>query len=303
MPPSVGTPLQNFPTDSLYNNHIRLDFLVTAGPRLVRLYLPGIEENLLADVPQLNINTPYGLYQFIGGHRLWHAPEAMPRTYIPDNSGVQVEQFESRVRLTGAVEAQTGLQKIIEVKLDASRPAMRIAHTLKNTGHIPINLAPWAITQLPLGGAAILPLSTGPVDNAGLLPNRNLVLWPYTQINDPRLELTDDMVLLHGNPGSTACKVGYTNRLGWAGYLRPNVLFIKRFDPLPDLPHPDFSCNVEAYTGHNFIELETLGIQVPIEPGDSVTHVETWEFHTGFQIKICAESAAELVRSLELPWQ
>jgi hypothetical protein len=154
-----------------------------------------------------------------------------------------------------------------------------------------------------LGGATVLPLATGPVDSIGLLPNRNLVLWPYTQIRDPRLEITDDMVLLHGAPGSNALKVGYTNRVGWAGYLRPNVFFIKRFDPHPELPHPDFSCNVETYTGHNFIELETLGVLTPIEPLESVSHVEHWEFHTGFNVNVTPESAAELARSLNLPWK
>lgn len=298
----IGSPFSSFPTDCLANGHIRLDYLTTAGPRLVRIYLPGMEENQLAEVPNLNVNTPYGVFRFLGGHRLWHSPEAMPRTYIPDTTGLQVEKFEKSLRLSGMVEALTGLQKIIEVHLDASHAGFRLVHILKNTGHIPVNLAPWAITQLPLGGAALLPMTAGPLDSEGLLPNRNLVFWPYTQLNDTRLELTDDLVLLHGTPAPTACKIGYTNRVGWAGYLRPNVLLIKRFDPNPDLLHPDFSCNVETYTGHNFIELETLGALAPIQPGESVTHTEAWEYHTGFNVTVNAQNAAALIRDLNLPW-
>jgi hypothetical protein len=299
----IGTPLHGFATDSLANQHIRIDYLVTAGPRLVRIFLPGIEENQLADVSHLTINTPFGLYRFIGGHRLWHSPEAMPRTYVPDDTGLQVEKYENSLRLAGKVEAPTGLQKIMEIHLDPNRAAFRITHILKNTGHTTVSLAPWAITQLPLGGATLLPLANGPVDSAGLLPNRNLVFWPYTQIHDSRIELNDDLALLHGSAASTACKIGCTNRAGWVGYLRPNILLVKRFEPYPDLPHPDFSCNVETYTGYNFIELETLGVLAPIEPGESVTHVETWEYRTGFEVGLSADNASELIRALDLPWQ
>jgi len=39
----------------------------------------------------------------------------------------------------------------------------------------------------------------------------------------------------------------------------------------------DFGCNCECYCRDRFIELETIGPLVRLQPGESVTHVEEWE--------------------------
>jgi hypothetical protein len=44
------------------------------------------------------------------------------------------------------------------------------------------------------------------------------------------------------------------NRTGWTGYLRNGVLFLKRFEPKPALPHVDLGCSVETYCDDGFIE-------------------------------------------------
>ena len=51
-------------TRSLENKYLRLDYLVEAGPRLVRLFLAGSPVNLLADVFDFKVPTPYGEYSF-----------------------------------------------------------------------------------------------------------------------------------------------------------------------------------------------------------------------------------------------
>ncbi len=73
---------------SLENEYLRLDYLVEAGPRLVRLFLAGSPVNLLADVFDFKVPTPYGEYSFLGGHRLWQAPESLTQTYTPDLTGL-----------------------------------------------------------------------------------------------------------------------------------------------------------------------------------------------------------------------
>jgi hypothetical protein len=65
------------------------------------------------------------------------------------------------------------------------------------------------------------------------------------------------------------------------GYLRSDVLFVKRFRPEIGLAHPDFNCNAEVYCNDRFIELETLAPMVQLEPGQSVSHCETWEVYVG----------------------
>ncbi len=267
------------PTGSLDNGFLRLEYLATAGPRLVRMFLLGVEGNLLAEVPGWAWDTPYGQFRPYGGHRLWHAPEAMPRTYIPDNEGLVVQELAGGVRLIGPIEGPTGLRKTIEVCLEAGRPALTLHHRLENAGARPVELAPWAITQLPLGGTAILPQPAGPADEAGLLPNRHLVLWPYSRWSDERLRLGDEAIGVQARPLEAPFKLGYRNDRGWLAYLRAGVLFVKRFARPEGRPYPDRDCNVEAYCNDRVIELETLAPLGRIEPGQEATHTERWELY------------------------
>ena len=135
------------PTHVLQNQHLRLEYLAEAGPRIVRLLLANSDENLLAEIPNFKVNTAYGDYYFRGGHRLWHSPEASPRTYVPDDSGLIVEEMPQGVRLTGPIEATTGLRKSIEIQLHPDRSAVTLVHQLHSTNVWPIECAPWAITQ------------------------------------------------------------------------------------------------------------------------------------------------------------
>ncbi len=146
-----------FSTRSLANQHLRVDYLAEAGPRLVRLSLTGSEVNLMAEVPDLSLETPFGDFYLYGGHRLWHAPEAFPRTYLPDNDGLTIDEFEGGVRLRQPTERATSIQKSIELRLEPDRPALVVQHSLHNVGLWPVELAPWALTQVALGGVAVLP--------------------------------------------------------------------------------------------------------------------------------------------------
>jgi hypothetical protein len=279
-------------TRTIENQHLRLEFLADAGPRIVRLSLAGSRENIFAELPHKKIETACGDYFLRGGHRLWHSPEAMPRTYLPDNAGVTIEPIDGGVRLQQPTEALTGITKSIEIHLDQKHPVATITHRLQNDGAEMVEFAPWAITMLPLGGVAFLPQTMGAIDAHSLLPNRNLVLWAYTRVNDARLELNDDTIRIHARADLPPCKIGYFNRRGWIAYWRNNTLFVKRFTPKIDQAHPDYNCNAEMYCNDEFIELETLAPLTRIAPGQSAAHVETWELRSGLPL----DSASELMK-------
>jgi hypothetical protein len=271
-------------THSLANDHLRLEFLAQAGPRLVRLSLTGSDENLLAETPDSKVNTPFGDYHLRGGHRLWHAPEALGRTYVPDDSGLSVEMLPDGVRLVQPTETVTGIRKSIEIHMRPDRPALNLHHRLHNDGVWPVELAPWAITQLPLGGVAILPQPEGPAGTSELLPNRRLALWPYSRWSDPRLHIHDSCIVIHAQAQLPPFKIGYLNTHGWLGYLRNGVFFCKRFTPDPKPAYPDFGCNAEVYCNDQFVELETLGPLRVLAPGEAVSHVEAWELYRGLEM-------------------
>ncbi len=279
--------------------HLRLECLAEAGPRIVRLFLAGSEENQLAEVPAFSWETPYGTYFPRGGHRLWHAPEAS-RSYVPDDQGLEVEELTDGVRLSQPTEAPTGIRKTLEIHLHRDRPALTLHHQLRNEGPWPVELSPWAITQVPLGGVAVLPQQIEPLDEAGVQPNRHLVLWPYASWHDSRLQLHDDCVLITGLSQMPPLKLGCMNRRGWIGYWRQGLFFCKRFEPQPDLPHPDFGCNSEVYCGDLFLEIETLAPLTHLAPGQSTAHVETWEFYAGLDGPSTWAGVQDLVGALGL---
>ncbi len=288
------------PTGALENRHLRLEYLTEVGPRLVRLKLAGSSQNVLAELPDIKLPTPIGDFSLRGGHRLWHSPEDNPRTYVPDDGPIEVETSADGVRLVQPADKLTGIAKSVEVRLHSDRPALTVRHQLRNDGVWPVEFAPWGITMLPLGGLAILPQQTKPLDVPALRPNRNLVLWPYTSWSDPRLALADDYILIHANPRQPPCKVGYLNRHGWVAYLRQDVLFVKRFVPRPAEPHPDFGCNAEFYCDDRFIEMESLGPLVQVGIGESVEHVETWELHAGVDAPQSIAGVRDVVRQFGL---
>jgi len=271
------------PAGVLENESLSLEYLLNSL-RIVRLTPTG-KPNLFADLGKESISTPYGDFYFRGGHRLWHAPEAFPRSYVPDNEGAIVDQIENGVRLRQPAGTWSQIAKTIEVVLHPDAPEISVKHKLRNEGTTLVDLAPWALTMMRLGGTAIVPQATGNVDEAGLLPNRNLVLWPYTQVNDPRIALRDDFILVRADVKVPALKLGCLSPQGWIGYWVEGNFFVKRFNqPQPAIAYPDHGCNVEIYCNDKFIELETLGPLINLEPGATVSHTEVWEIYNTLKL-------------------
>jgi hypothetical protein len=286
------------PVLRLETGHLILDVLEEAGPRIVRaIPLPGTL-NQFAETPEVSFETPWGPFELLGGHRLWHAPEAFPRTYVPDGSGLRVTTCDGGLRLTGMPEEPTGIEKAIAIRLEENRAAATITHTLRNTGVWPVELSPWALTQLPHGGVALFPFKAPA--KSDYVPNRHLVLWPYSRWRDPRLTLYEDLALLEARPDGEAFKLGYLSHAGWLSYLRGGLLFVKRFTPQPSAVHPDRGCNVESYLDDRFIELETLGPLARLEPGETLEHVEDWTWYTGVEEPSTIEGIRRVVSRLGL---
>jgi hypothetical protein len=270
------------PTRHISSKFIQLEVLEHAGPRIVRLHFRG-SSNLFAELPDFVIPTDFGDYHMWGGHRLWHAPEAMPRTYFPDDEGNVVTELQDGLLLEGQIEPHTGLRKSIEVHLAGDKPEVRLVQTLSNHGDQIVELAPWSITQLRLGGIVIAPMPIGNSDPHGLLPNRQISLWPYTRIRDPRLQWDDDFLLLKADAGLPPFKIGYLNPHGWLAYWIDGVLFRKVTDVYHGASHPDGNCNAEVFCNDRFVELESLAPLNRIAPGEQVQIKETWELFDGLE--------------------
>jgi hypothetical protein len=265
----------------LKNDFLHIEYL-TDALRIIGL-TPAGKTNLFVELSDMDfppIQTPHGIFHFIGGHRLWHSPEALPRTYIPDTP-VNVTELPDGILLDTQTEQGTGIRKMMQIQVAADKPSLIITHTLVNDGMWSVELAPWAITQFRLGGTVILPLPTGNADPAGLLHNRQFSLWPYARIHDPRLTFEDSFILFKADALLPPFKIGYFNPQGWIAYWLDGVLFRKTTAVQAGVPYPDNNCNSEMYCNHKFVELESVAPMAILPSGGSVTHVETWDIDHG----------------------
>jgi hypothetical protein len=281
---------------SLENKTIQLLISRSMGPRILSLrFADG--ENVLAVLPDFVTDCPgSGTFHAYGGHRLWHSPEEPGRTYLPDDSPVEIVPVKNGYLVTQDVETKTSLQKSLEICLQGDTPRIVITHRLFNHGLWPVTCAPWAITQLKTGGVAILPQSC---EETGVLPNRSLALWPYTDPSDPNVKWGRSYILVHANMDAPF-KVGFPNPRGWLAYWLNGTLFVKRAKYEAQSSYFDFGSSSECYCNDKFIELETLAPIGTINPGGFATHIETWELYGKVDCPRDEKDAQSLVEKMRL---
>jgi hypothetical protein len=275
------THLAGYECIKLENEALALWVTRAVGPRILGLALAG-GENLFAILPDDRTECPGGgTFWFRGGHRLWYAPEDLRITYLPDDDPLQIDEVADGLAVTQPVQAPTGIQKSLTITLPGPEARVVVDHTLHNRGATPVELAPWAITQLKPGGVAVLPQATAPADEHGLLPNHHLVLWPYTRLDSPHITWGDRYLAVEAKMRDGAFKVGFPNPVGWLAYLVDDTLFVKQAAYQPGADYLDLGSSSECYCNPRFLELETLGPRVTLTPGEAVSHRETWRVRTG----------------------
>lgn len=261
----------------LSNGLVEVVITTDVGPRIIRYGFVG-GQNLLNEYTDLMGKTGGDEWRIYGGHRLWHAPEAKPRTYAPDNSPVKHEWNGTTLRVTQDTEHSTGIQKQMEITLAAGSSNVTIVHRLTNRNEWDVILAPWALTVMAKDGRAIYPQEPYIAHTDYLLPARPLTLWHYTDMMDPRWTFgTKYIQLRQDTKAKTPQKVGFKNSQGWGAYVLKGDVFVKRFNYVDGGEYVDFGCSTETFTNEDMLEIESLGPLVKLSAnGGSVEHVEDW---------------------------
>ena len=268
----------------LSNDEIELVATLDVGPRIIRFGFIG-GPNEFVEYPEQQGVIERSTYRSYGGHRLWVAPETPGWTNHPDNNPVEWQRDGDTVVLRPPVEAGTHLQKELRVRIDHNRNNVHITHQITNRHSSPQTLAPWAISVMAPGGYAILPHEPFQSHADRVLPVRPLVLWGYTQMNDPRWIWGSRFIRLRQDPtATTPQKIGARVTSGWMAYANGDRLFVKKFGHDPNLIYPDFGCNAEIFTNPRMLEVESLGALRSLAPGESVTHEEDWYLFRGFNV-------------------
>ena len=254
---------------------IELVLPTAVGPRVASLRSrTGRAGNLLLEFPA--DESRYHGYYLRGGHRLWHSPEDIVRTYQPDDEPLAVKLLPRGVALTQPTESRTGLQKGIRVELLGER-TVKLTHTLTNRGLWPVECAAWALTMLRPGGYGVLPLPPkGDHARGDLLPTYALVPWTFTDLSLPVWQARRDFIGIDVARAPSAQKLGLTHYPGWSAYWRAGTTFVKYAAPIAGARYPDLGCCFEVFTNGAVIELETLGPLAPLAPGQTSRHVEYW---------------------------
>lgn len=268
----------NYPNCLEVNNgSFRLAVSVDFGPRILGAFVDD-GPNMLKVMPNLSMPEANNGFTLYGGHRLWHSPEAMPRTYAPDNMPVAVREIEDGYEFECETEPLTGIRKSLLLELGEDS-TFHITHRLTNCGLWPVTLAPWAITMMAPGGLAIIPQLRA-AESDQYTPDRALVLWPYANFNDPRLFFGDNYICLRQDPTfDSPCKIGFSSDGDWIGYANQGYALIKYFEPFlgPEIRYPDRGCNVASYCNADFCEIESMAPLYELTPGEHCEHVEHWQ--------------------------
>jgi len=280
----------------------KLELAVTTsvGPRVVSLRsLKGKnKQNLFLRNPD-NEERCQGLMYLRGGHRLWHSPEQIPRTYQPDDDPLAVKPLRNGVALAQPTEEKTGIQKAMKIEL-LNDATIKVTHALTNRGLWPVETAPWALTMLRAGGYGVLPLlPKGDHASGDLLPNYSIVPWTYTDLAFPCWEMHRDYIGINVPKCPAPQKLGITNYPGWSAYWVNGTAFVKYSPVKPNATYPDLGSAFETFSDGKMIEFETLGALTKLAPETSVTHTEHWTLLDGIEKPSTDKAFSKLKTAVE----
>ena len=270
-----------------WSNNVRLsnaevELIVTqdVGPRIIRFGFIG-GPNIFGEIPAEMGTTGGDEWMNRGGHRLWIAPEAKPRSYELDNSPVRIEEIDGGIRTLQEPGEVTAMQKSLEITLETDTNLVTVLHKLTNTGNEAFELSPWALTVLTLNGTAIIPLPGKIPHTERLTHNQEWSIWAYTDFSDGRWTFGPRYLQFRQDPQLGPGKLGIAHREGWVAYQVGEFVFVKRFEYREGASYPDSGMNFETFSNEEILEIESLGPIVSVSPGETVCHEERWSLHRG----------------------
>jgi hypothetical protein len=272
----------------LSNGHLRLVATLEVGPRVLFCGAPS-GPNLFKEFKeqegQRQPASPHpqsGNWMAWGGHRLWVAPEG-DYCYAADNQPVGFETLdEHTIRLTTPDETLEGWRRSMEFRMIPGEARVQVIHRLTALRDLEHAVAPWGLSMMDVGGVAIVPqpkLGSHPED---LLPNRNLVVWPYVSLQDPRLSLGAVNWLVRQDCTRGALKIGLLHQSDRIAYHNKGWLFITtvpfvtRGAAATEIVYPDYGVNCEIFTNQDILEMETLAPLTRLRAGETATHAVEW---------------------------
>ena len=268
-------------TDGAVEVKVTLD----VGPRVIYCGIPGkknvffcdLERNTSCKKPEMDAFYGEGRYWYLyGGYRLWMSPEYLPATYYPDNDPVQYVIKQDSVTFIPPVQKENELQMLYSLSFHGDG-SITVNNRMINFSNGKKHGAAWTLCVM---GRNSHTFACQTDKDTGLLPNRTVVLWPYTKIYDKRITLTDRLIDVRQDPASDrALKIGFNNEAGKVATLTEDgTLFIQKYstDHISGA-YPDGGCSCEIYSCPDFTEAECLSPLKTVLPGHSLDFAVEWK--------------------------
>ena len=224
-----------------------------------------------------------------GGDKTWPAPQSLwnwPPPDVFDAVPLQSRIEAATLVLTSPVSPRFGIRTERRVTLVPGAPVLRIVTRYDKVAGDPVEVGVWVITQVADPVAVFLPVPASSRYPSGTTTNWGVPSGVLTRSGDV-LRLTRDPVASH--------KIGNdAGSVAWVG--RREVLRI-------DCPrvaggiYGDDGCSMEVYTNPDpvpYVELETLGPQRRLSPGDWIAATNTYVLFR----RVLADDEAEARRVL-----
>lgn len=263
---------------------LRLVAVTEFGPRIAFLGAPR-GENLLLWKPG---KYRRGDWDLGGGHRVWvtrPGADENEDTYAPDNAPADVRLLKNGFRLTGARSPLNATRRGIEVRA-LSEDTLEVDNFVVNDGDMLYSGGIWALTcTVPLKGTRYaIPVGDGTEwDAFTMVMFRRWAGHGQGGFNDPQFSIQGGDLLVINPRGKENKRMLQAHR-GLLAMCDParKVTFAKRVLHVSGDVYP-LGCNIAAYIGpKNFmVEMETMGPEKTLRPGEEFHHVEMWKLSKG----------------------
>ncbi len=269
---------------SISNGVIEAYVTVDLGPRIIKFgYVDG--QNIMCDtrsdfVPNQTAEYEafYGKgrsWENFGGHRIWVTPERYPQTYTPDDRPVKYEVDGNSVTFICLDDCEAGIAKTLTLNMDPDDANMTVKMDVKNISGADKEFSVWAITVCAPDSTLIIPMNT---NDTGYLHNRNISVWPYTDLRDERIYFGKKYATVkQERSATTPVKLGFDLNQGTAYLVMGEDIFIKRYKANHQKAvYPDGNCSFETYTNDVMIEVESLSEVKNVANGGVHSYTEFW---------------------------
>lgn len=256
---------------------------IDIGPRIISFGFKGGQNFMCDERERLGFRTDKSYtdlfgdnkkWENLGGHRIWFSPESYPETYTPDDRPVKYEVTENGAKFIPLPDTEVGMSKTLEIKMDPDDTNMQVCMTAKNISNSDKDLSIWALSVCTEGGTLIVPMNT---EDTGLLPNRSITVWPYTDLTDDRIFFGKKYATLRQDSTRTIpIKLGFDLNCGQAYYVLGDEILYKTYSVNKDASYPDNNSTFETYTNDCMLEFETLGELKTLKPNETSSHTEMW---------------------------